>query len=293
MTYNNTLPDSSVSSGHAPKRIEIEGSTLNVFEFGTGEPVVLGSSYLWDMRMWRPQIEVLSKRYRVIVPELWGHGESGPLPAGTTNMRDLARQHLKLLDHLGVGRFTLVGLSVGGMWGAELAMMVPERVSSLVLMDTSLAIEPDATRERYFAMLGAIETYGVLPDAVREAVVPLFFSPSVASRRPELPAGFDAVLRGWNRERLVDSVVPLGRIIFGRRNAMDDLAKLPMPALVMTGAHDVARSPEEGRRMAECLGCRFLEVPDAGHISSLEAPEFVTAALEDFIAERGHFGRLE
>ena len=65
MTQNDTLPASS-------RRIEIEGSTLNVFEFGAGEPVVLGSSYLWDIRMWRPQIEALSKRYRVIVPELWG-----------------------------------------------------------------------------------------------------------------------------------------------------------------------------------------------------------------------------
>ncbi|HUC17403.1 MAG TPA: alpha/beta fold hydrolase [Acetobacteraceae bacterium] len=274
------------SVAHAAKRIEIEGSRLNIFEFGAGDPVILGTSYLWDMRMWRPQIESLAKRYRVIVPELWGHGGSGRLPVATTSMQDLAKQHLTMLDHLGVNRFALVGLSLGGMWGAELAMMIPERVSSLVLMGTSLADEPAATREQYSAILGTIERQGMLPDALREAIVPLYFSPSVASRKPGLPAEFDVALRGWNRERLIDSVVPLGRIIFDRRDAMDDLAKLKMPVLVMTGAHDIPRPPEEGRRMAECLGCRFVEIPEAGHISSLEAPEFVTAALEAFLAEQ-------
>jgi pimeloyl-ACP methyl ester carboxylesterase len=259
---------------------------MNVLEVGVGEPVVLGSSYLWDRRMWRYQIEALSKRYRVIVPELWGHGGSGQLPVGTASVGDLARQHLEMLDHLGVNRFALVGLSVGGMWGAELATMVPERVSSLVLMDTFLGAEPDAKRQQYFSMLDAVETYGIVPDAIQARIVALFFSPSVAERKPELPAAFSALLRGWSRDRLIDSVVPLGRIIFGRRDAMADLPKLTMPLLVMTGAQDVPRPPEEGRRMADALGCRFVEIPEAGHISSLEAPESVTAALEEFLANR-------
>lgn len=267
------------------RQFEIDGSTLNVLDVGAGQPVVLGSSFLWDAEMWRPQIEALSGRFRLIVPELWGHGGSGPLPAGVTDLRDLARQHLEMLDRLGVERCAIVGLSVGGMWGAELALMAPERVSALVLMDTSLAAEPEATRTRYFAMLDAIQALGALPDPVREAAAPLFFSPEVKSRRPELLQGFDARLRAWDRQRLTDSVAPLGRIIFGRRDAIDDLARLSMPVLVMTGTDDVARTPAEGRDMAERIGCPFQEIPDAGHISTLEAPDFVNQALATFLAK--------
>jgi pimeloyl-ACP methyl ester carboxylesterase len=266
------------------KQIEIDGSTLNLLDVGEGQPVVLGSSFLWDAEMWRPQIDVLSSRYRVIVPELWGHGRSGPLPAGVANMRDLARQYLEMLDRLEIERCAIVGLSVGGMWGAELALMAPTRVSSLVLMDTSLAAEPEETRARYFAMLGAIEALGLLPDPVREAAVPMFFSPTVRTRRPELPDAFDAKLKAWETQRLVESVAPLGRLIFGRRDAMEDLAQLSMPTLVMTGTDDVARPPAEGRAMAERIGCPFQEIPGAGHISSLEAPEFVNQALTAFLA---------
>jgi pimeloyl-ACP methyl ester carboxylesterase len=267
------------------RQIEIQGSHLNVYDIGQGPVVVLGSSYLWDARMWAPQIEALSKTHRVIVPELWGHGGSGPMPAATASLADLARQHLELLDKLGVDRFTLVGLSVGGMWGAELALLVPERVSALVLMDTSLAAEPEVSRARYFAMLGAIEAMGALPPPVLEAATPLFFSPTVAERKPELPQTFAASLRAWPTARLTDSVVPLGRVIFGRRDALGELGRLTMPTLVVTGADDLARPPAEGRDMAERLNTRFVEVPQAGHISSLEQPEALNDILAAFLAE--------
>ena len=141
--------------------------------------------------MWAPQIEALAERYRVIVPELWGHGGSGSLPAGTMTMRDLALQHLELLDRLEVEHCVIVGLSVGGMWGAELALMAPERVTGLVLMDTSLAEEPEEARQTYFALLDAIGELGRLPDRMLEVVVPLFFSPTVKARHPELPDAFE------------------------------------------------------------------------------------------------------
>ncbi len=269
------------------RQIEIQGSRLNAYDIGQGPVVVLGSSFLWDAHMWAPQAEALSKTHRVIVPELWGHGGSGPMPAGTTDLAALARQNLELLDQLGVERFTLIGLSAGGMWGAELAMLAPERMSALVLMDTSLAAEPEATRSRYFAMLGAVEAMGVLPPPVLEATVPLFFSPTVAERKPELPAAFAARLRDWPSARLTDSVVPLGRLIFGRRDALADLGKLTLPTLVITGADDVARPPAEGREMAERLNTRFVEVAQAGHISTLEQPELVTRMLVEFLAEHG------
>ena len=68
----------------------IQGSTLHYQDHGAGFPVLLGHSYLWDAAMWAPQIDALSRSYRVIVPDLWGHGASGAPPDGTgTGMADL------------------------------------------------------------------------------------------------------------------------------------------------------------------------------------------------------------
>jgi pimeloyl-ACP methyl ester carboxylesterase len=275
-----------MSSSHAHSRQthEIDGSPLNVTIAGSGPVVVLGPSFLWDAAMWAPQIEALADRYRVIVPDLWGHGASGALPTGTATMHDLARQHLALLDRLEIDRCTIVGLSVGGMWGAELALMAPERVAGLVLMGTSLAAEPEQARDGYFALLDAVGAHGAVPEPVLDTVVPLFFSPMVRTRHPELPDGFGERLRSWTPQRLKDSVAPLGRIIFGRRDLLPELSGLSMPSLVMTGMDDLAQPLERGQIMAEKIGCSFVAIPDAGHISSLEAPDFVTAALLGFLA---------
>jgi pimeloyl-ACP methyl ester carboxylesterase len=96
----------------------IDGQPLHYVDQGCGPVVLLGSNYLGDRDMWAPQIEALSHQYRVIVPELWGHGESGPLPTHARSLH-LARQALALLDQLHITRVNLVGLSVGGMWRAR------------------------------------------------------------------------------------------------------------------------------------------------------------------------------
>ena len=92
-------------------------------------------------------------------------------------------------------------------------------------------------------------------------------------------------LRDWNSERLLDSVLPIGRILFGRRDARDDLHNLSMPKLVLTGSDDIPRPVHEGQQMAAILDCPFFEITGAGHISTLEAPEPVTERLARFLAE--------
>jgi pimeloyl-ACP methyl ester carboxylesterase len=262
----------------------VAGSDISIFDVGTGPAVVLASGFLCDGNAWLPQIAALSTHHRVIVPELWGHGLSGPLPAGVDTIQDVARQYLELFDMLGIERAVIVGLSMGGMWGAELALIAPERVAGLVLLDTSLAAEPAATHAAYMELLGAIEQYRGFPQRVIAAAAPLFFAPTVDSRDPTLMADFTARLQSWDSRRVVDSVVPLGRLIFDRRDALAELATLQMPVLVATGAEDQARSVAEGRAMAEQIGCRFVEIPHAGHTSSLEAPDFVNSLLNDFLA---------
>src|SRR5262249_31008993 len=111
------------------------------------------------------------------------------------------------------------------------------------------------------------------------------FAPSTSSRLPTLPAAFRVKLRNWDSDRLLDSVLPIGRMVFGRRDARGDLRGLPMPKLVMTGSEDIPRPVHEGQQMATMLDCPFIEIRDAGHIATLEAAELVTGHLVRFLAD--------
>lgn len=255
---------------------------MSFLDSGTGFPVLLGHSYLFDKAMWSPQIETLSRHFRVIAPDLWGHGESPALPATPTSLADIAADNLALMDSLGIDQFALVGLSVGGMWGAELAAATPARVKAVMLFDTFIGDETDLARERYFAMLNAIDATGTIPPALLDYIVGQFYSQFAA---PEDIQQLTAYLSSLSAEQLRSSIVPLGKLIFGRPDRMAILNSVACPAHVATGELDLPRPPVEGRQMAEALGCEFTLIPNAAHISNRESPEYVSQLIVDFLKQ--------
>jgi pimeloyl-ACP methyl ester carboxylesterase len=259
--------------------ITIAGQQLHYQIRGSGFPVLLGHSYLWDSAMWHPQIDALSQSYQVIVPELWGHGQSGPMPENTRNFGDLAAQASELLNALGIEQCAMVGLSVGGMWGSELALREPERVKALVIMDADRGAEPAATLAQYTQMINTIESLGHIPAPMIDAIAPLYFRRG-APPDSELIVSFKRALASFSADRIRQSIVPLGRLIFNRPDEVARLAALdPATTLVMCGELDIPRPPAETIRMAGTIGCGHVLVPDAGHISCLENPSFVNLEL--------------
>ncbi|MHA6163034.1 alpha/beta fold hydrolase [Pseudomonas sichuanensis] len=259
--------------------IEIDGARMSYVDQGQGFPVLLGHSYLWSAAMWQPQIDALSEHFRVIVPELWGHGDSAAPPATTTDMSALSRQHLALLDALDIPKCHLVGLSVGGMWGAQLAIEHPERVDRLVLLDTFLGAEPEATRLKYFGLLDAASAAGTFPDPLLDIVVPIFFHAG-GQTVPEVRERFRADLQASSAQAIRESLGPMGRVIFGRPDLLARLGELPADrTIVICGDQDIPRPPEESNEMARLIGCLAAQIPVAGHISSLENP----AVVNDFL----------
>ncbi|WP_200841114.1 alpha/beta fold hydrolase [Geminicoccus flavidas] len=263
------------------------GSILSVVEAGHGLPVLLGHGFLWNWRMWQPQLRALSSCCRVIVPELWGHGRSGPLPHGTRTLSDLARHMVELLDRLEIERCVVIGSSVGGMWGAHLAACAPERVAGLVLMNSYLGEEPAAKRLTYTAMLDQIEAAGRVSEELVAAITPLFFAADVEKRAPTLPYRLRQQIHGFDADTLRRSIVPLGRVIFDRTDALGLLPKIKAPTLVVTGEGDRARPPEESRAMAMILQTDLVTIPDCGHTATLEQPEVVDAVLLRFLDRLG------
>lgn len=266
--------------------IEIDGARMSYVDQGQGFPVLLGHSYLWSAAMWQPQIDALSQHFRVIVPELWGHGDSDAPPCTTTDMSALTRQHLALLDALNIPQCHLVGLSVGGMWGAQLAIEHPERVDRLVLMDTYLGAEPEATRQKYFALLDAASAAGHFSDELLDIIVPIFFHAG-GQTVPEIRDQFRADLKASTAESIRHSLDPMGRVIFGRPDLLPQLCAIAGErAIVLCGDQDIPRPPEESNEMARIIGCLAAQIPFAGHISSLENPKVVNDFLLNWLPRK-------
>ncbi|AVS76302.1 2-succinyl-6-hydroxy-2,4-cyclohexadiene-1-carboxylate synthase [Paracidovorax cattleyae] len=256
-----------------------EGGHLCYQDRGRGPAVLLGHSHLGNSTMWEPQIRALSRCYRVIAPDLWGHGASGPLPRGTHDLQALAGHMLSVLDALQIDEFAVIGLSAGGLWGAELARLAPGRVRSLALMGAHLGAEPEATHRHYSDLLDAIEAAGRITPSLVQAIVPLFFRVGTDLDAPH-PAAFAHGLASMPADRLRDSVIPLGRLLLARGGAPGRLAALdPATTLMMCGDSDTACPPRGMQDLAASLGCDAVLVPAAGHLSNLDNPEAVNHHL--------------
>jgi len=152
----------------------VDNQPLHYLDEGQGFPIVLAHCYLWHSGMWRPQIEALSQHYRVIAPDLWGHGGSGSLPPATTDLQSLARNMLQLLDNLGIGSFSMVGHSIGALWGTELTLLVPARVKTLVIMDACLGDRTCRFPCPLLVLAGPDRNRREISEPLLEAIVPLF-----------------------------------------------------------------------------------------------------------------------
>ncbi|EQB32142.1 alpha/beta fold hydrolase [Sphingobium ummariense] len=262
---------------------DIAGSTLSVIDRGDGPAVLLGHGYLWDWRMWQPQIEALQKRFRLIVPEMWGHGRSGVMPGGTQSLADVAAQMLALMDALEIEEFTVIGSSMGGMWGAHLAASAPKRVHGLAVLNSYLGEEPLTNRRTYFGMLDQVEREGRVTDSIIANIMPLFFAPATLARSPGLGTQLRQQVAEYDTARLRQSIVPLGRLIFGREDAMHILDRINASILVIAGRQDRSRPFGESVEMAERLSTSAHILDDCGHSATLEQPETVNALLEEFL----------
>ena len=239
-----------------------------------GAPVlVLGSSLGTTADMWRPQLDALAERFRVVRYDHRGHGGS-PAPPGPYRLDDLGADVLGLLDHLGHERVHLGGLSLGGMVAMWVAAHASQRVDRLVLVCTSARFGPPS----FWAQRAAAVRAGGLP-AVADAVVDRWFTPAFAAAHPEIV--------GWARGMLT-SCAPEGyAACCGAIETMDlepVLGKITAPTLVIAGADDPATPPEHAERIAAGIpDARTAVVPDAAHLANVQQPAAVTRLLLDFL----------
>ncbi len=260
-----------------------DGSKINYLDVGTGPVILFGHSYLWDGRMWESQIEELSKNYRCIVPDLWGHGKSGGLPESYNNLSDLAHAYHRFMQSLEIEEYSVVGLSVGGMWGAHLASLYKKEVQSLIIMDSYLGAEEEEAKQQYFDLINAFE--GGVSKELADRVAPFFFRSE--NPDPELLKMCEDRLMEFDKDTQIPHIMKMGHIIFGREDGLGilvDLKKSKTPMKIMVGEYDIPRPPSEAREMAELIGDKPVLIENSGHIPTVENPEHTNSVLGEALA---------
>ncbi|MFG3140017.1 alpha/beta fold hydrolase [Streptomyces sp. NPDC048211] len=260
-----------------------DGTVLAYDDLGpAGEkpPVVLVHGHPFNRTMWQPQTEALvTAGYRVVVPDLRGYGDSGIVP-GRTLLADFAGDIAALLEHLGIARAVVGGVSMGGQIAMEFHRAHPDRVAALVLSDTSPVAEtPDgkAFRNRLADRLLAEGMGGYADEVIDKMLAPYNVTglPDVAARvlrmmRNTSPEGAAAALRGRAE----------------RPDYRDSLAGADVPVLVLVGADDVYTPVPEARLLHGLIpGAELVVIEGAGHLPGVERPEAFNDAVVRFLAK--------
>jgi pimeloyl-ACP methyl ester carboxylesterase len=249
---------------------------------GDHPPLVFSHGLLWSSRMFDAQVSALRGRYRCIAWDHRGQGGSDVPPGrAPITVEECYADGVELIERLGVGPVHFVGLSMGGFVGMRLAARRPDLVRSLVLLETSADPEPAEHVARYRRLAGVVRWLGPVPVASR--VMPIMFG------RTFLTDPARAEDRELWRAQLARNRRSIARAVLGvveRDGVYGELSRITAPTLVVVGSEDAATAPARSERLAAAIpGAQLTVVPAAGHSSTVEQPDRVTALLAEFLAE--------
>lgn len=256
---------------------------------GSGPTLVMLHGAWLSVESWRPQRERFAADHRVVVPDLRGHGRSGPGDRRRYSVDLFAADLEGLLDRIGVDRAVICGLSLGSMVAQAYAARNPERVAGIVLA-------------------GAVRTFPPVPipralKRLTSPIVPLGGSLSLAGTEPTVRALLAAVQvttgRPWLahdpeiRTEAFDTIAATPPAEFRKtfealyRFEPPSLEAVSAPACVVYGEHEVPAVKRQGRALARRLDGNVVEVPGAAHLVNRDTPDVFDEALGGVLSAAG------
>ena len=245
---------------------------------GAGDPLVLIHGHPFDRSMWQPQLEEFSRAdWRVIAPDLRGYGQSTVVP-GVTPLDTFVRDIAGLLDHLGLERVVLGGLSMGGQIVMEFHRLFPQRLRGLLLADTTPQAETARGKTARNEMADRLLAEGMNPYA--DEVLPKMIAPHNVQT---MPAVAQHVL-GLMRATSPDGAAAALRGRAERPDYLDMLSRIAVPTLVAVGSDDEFTPVSDAQLMADRIAdCTLVVIDGAAHMPNLERPKQFNAALAAFL----------
>jgi pimeloyl-ACP methyl ester carboxylesterase len=262
----------------------VNAHTLYYEEQGAGpQSIVFAHGLLWSGRMFEAQVNALKARYRCITFDFPGQGQSEVARDGY-DMDTLAADAAALVKQLNAAPCHFAGLSMGGFVAMRMGIRCPELVRSLILMETSADPEPPENIPKY-RLLSFISRWLSMRLVAGQAMQIMFGrsfleDPARQAQRDE-----------WRGYMLANNQAGIAQALRGvieRAGVFDQLGKIKVPTLVIVGDQDVATVPAKAERIAAGIpGARLVTIPNAGHTSTVEEPQAVTRAIEQFLDALG------
>jgi len=242
---------------------------------GDGPAVVLAHGFLMARSMFDPQVAALRDRHRVVTWDERGFGESEYDESQPFTYWDSAHDCLALLDHLGIDRAVIGGMSQGGFVSLRVALTAPDRVRGLLLFNTHAGTEDAEAIPLYRSL---IDTW--VADGLSEETADF-----VASLIIGEPGLSEAYIASWHAKPKASIAQP-GSTLLTRDDVTNRLGEIAAPALVVHGTLDAAVSADKAERLAAGLpGCEGVTWIEGGtHAANLTHPTEVNAAVETFLA---------
>jgi len=254
---------------------EVNGATIAYDDTGGDGPVVvLAHGFLMDRTMFAPQVDALRDRYRVVTWDQRGFNETVYDDQRFTYW-DSAQDCLGLMDHLGIDRAVVGGMSQGGFVSLRAALLAPGRVRGLVLLDTQAGTEDDEVIPLYQGMIDQWVTSGPT-DELAGATASLIIGD------PALSATWVAIWMARSQESLRTP----GRTLLERESIADRLGEITAAALVVHGTADVSITMDKAEALAVGLaGCSGVVAVDGGtHATNMTHPGATNDAIFGFLA---------
>jgi pimeloyl-ACP methyl ester carboxylesterase len=244
---------------------------------GDGPPVVLLHPFPANHKVWLPAAELLAGRYRLILPDLRGHGQSTP-GAGPATMQRHAADLLRLANSCGVGKAVFAGVSIGGYILFEFWRRHRERVSGLILCDTRAGADSDEGRANRLKAADDVEKQGPVPFI--DSMIPKLLGDTTRTTRPDLVER----ARKMMLEMSVAGIAAVQRGMAARPDSVADLKTINVPTLVMVGAEDMLTPLSEAESLQrQIAGSRLQVTPRAGHYAVFEQHEAAGKAIRGFL----------
>jgi len=241
---------------------------------GDGPVVILAHGFLMDRSMFDPQIEALANDYRMITWDERGFGQT-EFDSQPFTYWDSAKDLLGLMDHLGVDRAVVGGMSQGGFLSLRAALLAPDRVRALILLDTSSTVEAPEVLEQYHQMADTWLSVGPVDELASVIADIIIADPA---ENPKWIAKWQARPKELMRET--------SACLFARDDITVRLGEITCPAIVVHGTEDTSIPMADAEALANGLARAgpVVKVPGA-HAANLTHPEPVNEALRTFLTE--------
>jgi 3-oxoadipate enol-lactonase len=253
---------------------EVNGQRIRFDDSGgDGPSVILSHGFLMDRNMFAPQLEVLTAEFRVITWDERGFGET-EFDGEPFTYWDSARDCLDLLEHLGIDHAVLGGMSQGGFLSLRAALLAPETVRALVLIDSQAGVEDPERLPAYRQMQQTWLEVGPV-DELAETIANLIIGDSVLNQ---------VWISKW-RELGLESMRAPGDCLMDRDDVSDRLGEITCPVIVFHGTADQSIEMERAEALCRGLsGCAgVVRIEGAPHASNLTHPHAVNRPLLEFL----------